>query len=670
MTRNALNAAALAIMALVMASIALIVWAGTQRNATLGPAAITSGADQRLWLVADRKLFILDAAGALLSQASLAALGMDDSVAALAALPGGGAVAGSRKLGVLYVLDPAGRVERTIDPATTAVRHLRDGIALGVAGDRILVAHTGHHRLLLLDANGGIVGQAGSIDGEPGIFHFPNDIRVGPDGLVYVADTNHAQVEVLDGRLRRIRKVPVERIGRARFPVAVAVLPSGGLAVTVLDSSMRTGAAALLAEDGSLARALELQGGAEPLCLLARGSDLLVCDRGAARYHVRKFDHEGTFIGELGDAAFVAAMEDAAARNRQYATLRTAGQIGAIVAALLLLLVYHRSRSLEGAAREAALDLPKAVIVPWREQLKFQFAMTWPMLLVAALLLAVGRLGLPPGPALGAHLLLMVALVASVRWGLRNVQKPEFAAVIRAQGEGAARSRLKSLAWWGAREPLLAGSSATYRGRAVLVLVSPLRVAIVPVLGSEALEIIPIRSVSAILPSSPHWSARMIAGNAARGLTLQLLEPAARSVAVSFMFAAEHDRLAQSIQSARALGGGIDAATAMASTAPVSSHRRPAWSSFLLSALLPGLGHFNQRRNQEGALWVAAFGILALLNGLEWFVHVNRIAEVPKQAMLASSAMLAVHWLSAMASVWRHEHRLRPHAVRVDQPLR
>ena len=667
MTKNALNAAAVAVMALVLACLGLIFWAGDQRNAIIGPAALSIDAQQRLWLLADRQLFILDSAGTLLSQSGLTALGMDDSVVALATLPGGGAVAGSRERGVLFVLGADGRVLRTIDPSTTAVRHLRDGVALGAAGDRILVAHTGHHRLLLLDASGAVIRQVGSMDGEPGAFHFPNDIRVGPDGMIYVANTNHHDIQVLDGDLRSVRRIPVPRTRGASWPVAVAPLPSGKLAVSVLQDGMRHGVAVLLAADGSLDRTLEFQVGAEPLCLLARSDDLLACDRHSARFQVRRFDHQGTFVGEFGDAAFVAAMQDAASRHRRYDNLRLGGQGGAILAALLLLVIYQRSRSLEGAAREAALRLPEAAAVSWREQLRFQFAMTWPMLIVVALLLGVEMLDLPPEAGIAVYALLLLVLFWALRLGFRNVQKPEFVAAIRAQAAQTARWRLKSLAWWSADEPVLAAGRAYYQGGATLVLVSPVRIVILSVLGGSVIENIPIQSVSAALPCAAHWGQRLLAGDAARGLILHLQEPAPRSLTLSFAFGVEQGWIAQGIQDALARPGATKA-PAPVTTVPSAGPRRPAWSSVLLSALLPGLGHFNQQRHAQGAAWVVSFGALAVVNALAWFVYVKRIAEVEQWGLLATSALLGLLWLAALSDVWSHERQLRTHAAEHHGP--
>jgi hypothetical protein len=661
MTRTTLNAGAFACMALVASGIVLTLWSGDQRNAAYGPSAITRDASGRVWLLAARRLFVLEGDGRLVQDATLGELGMDPSVNALAGLPHGGAIAGSHDLGLIHVLDADGSVVRTITPATP----LRNGLALLVDDERWLVAHVGFHRLLALDADGRVLRQAGTADGRPGEFHFPNNVAKGPDGLLYVADTNHHEIEVRTADFARAR-APIElpRLGGARWPIAVAPLPSGKMFATVLKDDMRHGVVALLGADGRLERQLELQPQAQPLELLVREADLLVCDQQDARYQVRRFTHDGASAGEFGDAAFLAAMEEAAQRHRRHERLRTAGRVLTLMAAAALLLVYWRSRQLESEQHERRLQMPKLDARDWRAELRFHVAMGWPLVPVVVALFATALVKMEPAVGIVVNLALIAAVFAALRVGFANVQAPRFAPLIQAQSRRWAAKRLAGLSWWEQGEPVVGCARGMLGGRAALLLVTPLRLVVLPALGSSPLETVALRSITGSEPGPVPYVARLVAGRRARGLRLRLVEPHARTLDLAFTFVAEHDAIVEALRVARHGGAREAFATRAVATGPAEAAallRRSASSSLLLSMLFPGLGHLNQRRQDEGTLILRLYGGYSVVVGLEWFVHVRRIAEVGETTLLVSTAVLAVAWVAVLADVWRHERALRRH---------
>jgi sugar lactone lactonase YvrE len=649
-------------MAFVVGGVVLTTWSGNQRNAVYGPSAITRDAGGRVWLLAARRLFVLEADGRLALEAPLAELGMDESVNALAALPQGGAIAGSHDLGLIYVLDTGGRVTRTVTPATP----LTHGLALYVDGPRWLVAHVGFHRLLALDANGQVLHEAGAADGRPGEFHFPNNLAKGSDGLLYVADTNHHEIEVRTAELGRAREpIAVPWLGAARWPVAVAPMPSGQLMVTVLADDMRHGVVALLHADGRLDRQLELQPRAEPLELLVREDDVLVCDQHDGRYQVRRFGHDGDFAGEFGDAAFLAAMREAAQRHRGYARLRTGGRALTLLAALALLLVYRQSRQLQTEEREQQLEMPATEPPNWRAELPLNLALAGPLLAVAVALLAATRIRMEPAIAIAVYLGLFLALLLALRLGFANAQSARLAPLIQAQSRRWALKRLAGLSWWGQREPVVGCARAMLGSRGVLVLVSPVRLVVLPALGSSPLETIALRSIVGSEPGPVPYTARMLGGRHARGLRLRLLEPQARTLDLAFVFTVEHDAVVEALRVARQRGPAIaptaTGAPRRAVLPALTAPRRSSQSNLLLSMLLPGLGHLSQQRHDEGTLILRLFGAYAVAVGLEWFVHLRRIADVGETTLMTSTALLAVAWVAVLADVWRHERALRRH---------
>lgn len=81
----------------------------------------------------------------------------------------------------------------------TPQRLLNEPRALALAGDRIYIADSDAHRVIVLDQSGKTVLAWGSKGDENGQFRYPSGIAVDEQGNVYVADAGNGRIQVFDG---------------------------------------------------------------------------------------------------------------------------------------------------------------------------------------------------------------------------------------------------------------------------------------------------------------------------------------------------------------------------------------------------------------------------------------------------------------------------------------
>ncbi|MBP6786513.1 MAG: TIGR03663 family protein [Candidatus Promineofilum sp.] len=84
----------------------------------------------------------------------------------------------------------------------------RDIVLIG--DTELLVTDTGNHRLQLLDRDGNFLRNIGSFGNELGQFNEPVGLAVGPDGVVYVADTWNGRIQRLTPELVAVGEWRVE----------------------------------------------------------------------------------------------------------------------------------------------------------------------------------------------------------------------------------------------------------------------------------------------------------------------------------------------------------------------------------------------------------------------------------------------------------------------------
>ena len=81
---------------------------------------------------------------------------------------------------------------------------------VAIRGSRMAVADTWNHRICLFDIVGSglvpafVLGDSGSANGQ---FLAPQDVDLGPDGLIYVADSDNFRVQVFDSNGNYLRRL-------------------------------------------------------------------------------------------------------------------------------------------------------------------------------------------------------------------------------------------------------------------------------------------------------------------------------------------------------------------------------------------------------------------------------------------------------------------------------
>ncbi|MCM2265651.1 MAG: 6-bladed beta-propeller [Desulfuromonadales bacterium] len=143
--------------------------------------------------------------------------------------------------GNAYVTDTLARKVLVFGPDETLVTTIGEdkllrptGLAVDTARNRLYVADTAEHRVVVFDLNGQHLFDWGGRGPGEGKFNFPTDVDVDVDGTLYVLDTLNARVQVLDstGNFLRAFGERGSAIGSFQIPKGIAVSPSGLVVVT------------------------------------------------------------------------------------------------------------------------------------------------------------------------------------------------------------------------------------------------------------------------------------------------------------------------------------------------------------------------------------------------------------------------------------------------------
>lgn len=177
------------------------------------------------------------------------------------------------------------------------------GIAVGPDGS-IYVVDTDNHCIQKLDSNGNFITKWGSFGWGDGQFYYPNSIALGSDGSVYVADTENHRIQKFDSSGTFVRTWGAEGSGNGQFyqPSGIAISSDGY--VYVAD----TGNGRVQKFDSN-GRFISMWGGFgrgdgqfnEPYGI-GVGSDGYVYVADTYNDRIQKFDANGQFITKWGSS--------------------------------------------------------------------------------------------------------------------------------------------------------------------------------------------------------------------------------------------------------------------------------------------------------------------------------------------------------------------------------
>jgi DNA-binding beta-propeller fold protein YncE len=108
-------------------------------------------------------------------------------------------------------------------------RQLHEPRAIAFAGEKVYIADTDAHRVLVLDLSGKVVRAWGAKGDKPGQFRSPAGIALDEKGGVYVADTGNHRIQVFDADGKPVRSFGVKGSDPRQFSGPSGVAAQRGL---------------------------------------------------------------------------------------------------------------------------------------------------------------------------------------------------------------------------------------------------------------------------------------------------------------------------------------------------------------------------------------------------------------------------------------------------------
>ena len=665
---------------LIVAMVLLVNWAGARKATTYGPTLMTEAMDGRLWLVINEDIFIADANGTVVGRVDVERTRIERPITALAPMPGGWMLVGSRALPRWYEVDPTGAVRSMNDLAALGAGAPYDSFKLAYSSPRdlVIVTDTSNHRLLALRRDGSVVLADVTARLGRGLFRFPNGVLFSREGDIVVVNTNYHGLLKLGPQLEAKGTIAVcDRCsgGPYRWPAMLAEAPDGSYYVTVLDNDMKTGALVRLTSAGASLTAPTLTVDAEPTSLVARRDDLLVGDQG--RYRILRFDHDGRALADFGDARIAGALAAAKDARWRYGMLTTGAQ-GALVLILLgLLWAYRREQN----RAESALSPDGTLVLPPAP--RFTQRLSFAMLFAFSLAFFIG-----------GQMLVLGWVVQVATYGFRRMRSGTTSMLIElavfmliSLFAGARLARLSHRGkfasmwqWVGARlwnrhagvlrHILASGDAIEWHGMAAydkrlgLVALTPAQLFVISLSGTtrqvRRVQQGSRQAVSGVsqLVIEPRWWKRLLGAVPLFAVRFGI---GTDNCELRFFDAQTAEEFAHTI-AMTARGEGGDAAGWVASspsggTTDHPSRPIPAWRQLVLAALFPGLGQLSQGRLWAGIFYLTGFAATIIVYMRPVAAYFLRTMDVSPRVFVAAGVTMGLIWLIAWIDAYVYTRR-------------
>ncbi len=192
------------------------------------------------------------------------------------------------------------------------------GLYIDPSSDAVYISDTTRHVLRKFSADGDVLGEAGSG------FRFPNQLLV-HDGRLYVADTNNHRIRIVDPgtesfgqEISSVDVVPASaRKSQQTWPSHFARIGDTWW-INNMRSSMSDGGIYIFDQDWAFQRKVDLPNGADPIAIMAFGSDVLVSDWNNDR--VYRLTTTGQLTGDFLSFGLQGLVAESVALRWQYQT--------------------------------------------------------------------------------------------------------------------------------------------------------------------------------------------------------------------------------------------------------------------------------------------------------------------------------------------------------------
>jgi hypothetical protein len=194
------------------------------------------------------------------------------------------------------------------------------------------------HELLLLDVTGKLVRKSGKN------FEFPNQVSMGNNGLLYVADAEKHRIAAIStdyktfGNIEQEFKVEGE-MGKP-YPVALAQAQSGEWWVVAAGMTMQNGALMIYSKEGTFMKTIELPEGADPFSIVAFENRVLVSDPTLMRIYSIGLD--GTVQEDFGSDSLFLHLSYLRSRKKFYDSLASLS-LAVLFVGLVIAFIFARS---------------------------------------------------------------------------------------------------------------------------------------------------------------------------------------------------------------------------------------------------------------------------------------------------------------------------------------